>query len=150
MAVDATSVIEIRRPRDEVAAFVEDFANDKAWIRALVQPAEVLSAEVFPWGVGARVRRVAKMAGARIDYTTEIVEYRRGETTVMKSVTGPAMVVTYSFYDSPAGTTVQVRNQGAGGVMFTMFGWVMSRMVKSRVDGDLWQLKQVLETDTSS
>lgn len=146
MAVDVTSTIEISRPRHHVAAFLEDSGNDHRWIRALVAPAEPLTS--FPYGKGSRVGRVARMAGAKIDYTTEVVEYRPGETLVMKTVKGPPMVVTYSLGDAPGGAQVRVRNQGEGGLMFTLFGWLMGRMVRSRVDGDLRQLKRVLEQES--
>lgn len=143
MAVDVRSRIEVNRPRDQVAAFLEDPANDHRWIRALVEPARVLTDG--PFGNGTRVRRVARMAGAKLDYTTEVVEFRPSAKTVMKTVTGPPMVVTYSLADSAGGTEVTVRNEGGSGLMFRLFGWLVGRMVRSRVDGDLRRLKQVLE-----
>lgn len=146
MGVDATSTIEINRPRDRVAAFLEDPSNDELWIRALIAPAELLTP--FPYGEGSLVRRVARMAGAKIDYTTEVVDYEPGQKLVMRTVNGPPMVVTYSLGDTSLGTEIRVRNQGEGGVIFTLFGWLMGRMVKSRVDGDLRQLKHVLEQES--
>src|SRR6185369_4255543 len=135
MGIDVTATVEIARPRAEVAAFVEDPANDLRWIRALT------SAECVgdvPAGEGLRVRRVAKMMGRSMPYTTEVMEYAPGERLEMETVAGPfPMRVTYRFEDSGAGTRVSVRNQGGKGLMFALFGWAIGWIVNSRVKGDL-------------
>lgn len=144
MPIDVMSQVTVRRPRPEVAAFLRDVSNDHRWIRALSSPAETLS--MGDYGKGTRIRRVAKMAGRSIDYTTEVVEYVPDELTTMDTVSGPfPMRVTYALADSPDGTTVSVRNEGGKGLLFRIFGPVIGRMVRSRVDGDLGQLKRLLE-----
>ena len=143
MAIDVTSRIVVERPRATVAAFLEDPANDTRWIRALSR-AEPLTPP--PYTVGTRVHRIAKMAGRTIDYTTEITAHEPGARTEMNTIKGLPMRVIYTLDDDgPDRTRVSVRNEGGSGVLFAVAGPIIGRMVKSRVDGDLRQLKAILE-----
>jgi carbon monoxide dehydrogenase subunit G len=145
MAIDVTATIEVARPRAEVAAFLEDPANDLRWIRALTS-SERLGAG--PTGTGLRVRRVAKVMGRSMPYTTEIVGYEPARALEMETVDGPfPMHVTYRFADTAAGTSVSVRNRGGKGLMFAVFGPFTGWMVNSRVKGDLRALKRALEAE---
>ncbi len=135
MPIDVTATIDISRPRPEVAAFLEDPANDLRWIRALSSSEKLTDG---PVGKGTRVRRVAKMMGRPIDYTTEITAYDPGAVLAMDTVSGPfPMHVTYTLTDTADGTRVSVRNQGGSGWMFALFSPLIGRMVNSRVKGDL-------------
>jgi hypothetical protein len=143
MAIDVTATIQIHRPVDDVASYVIDSANDLSWIRALTS-SDLLTG--YPIGQGTRVRRVAKMMRRSMPYTTEIVEFAPREL-VMHTVDGPfPMIVSYRFEEAEGGTRVSVRNQGGKGLMFRLFSWLIGRMVNGRVQGDLHQLKQVLES----
>ncbi len=142
MAIDVTATVTINRPVDEVREYLVDPAHDLAWIRALTS-SDLLTG--YPIGEGTRVRRVAKMMGRSMTYTTEVVAASADEFT-MRTIEGPfPMVVTYRFEEAGTGTRVSVRNQGGEGVMFRLFGWLIGRMVNSRVQGDLEQLKRVME-----
>jgi hypothetical protein len=56
------------------------------------------------------------------------------------------MLVDYRFEDAgPGATRVSVQNRGGSGLLFTLFGWAIGRMVNRRVKGDLAQLKRALE-----
>lgn len=146
MAIDVTASVTIDRPLDDVRAYLVDPAHDLAWIRALTS-SDLLTG--YPVGEGTRVRRVAKMIGRSMPYTTEVVT-ASGDEFRMRTVEGPfPMVVTYRFEEAAAGTKVSVRNQGGEGVMFKLFGWLIGRIVNSRVQGDLEQLKRVLEAGPS-
>lgn len=143
MGIDVVATTSIARPRDEVEAYLRDPAHDLNWIRALTS-SELLTG--YPIGVGTRVRRVARMMGRSMPYTTEVRASERGKL-VMETVEGPfPMVVTYEFSEGPGGgTVVRVRNQGGRGPVFAIFGRLIGRMVNGRVKGDLKQLKRVLE-----
>ena len=145
MAIDVTASVKVDRQRSEVAAFLENPANDLRWIRALTS-AERLTDGAF--GKGTRVRRVARMLGREMTYTTEITSYEPGTTLAMKTTEGPiAMIVTYSLADAGEGTRVSVRNQGGSGFVFAVFGPLIGLMVNGRVKGDLKQLKRTVEQD---
>ena len=142
MPIDVTARVHIERPVGEVTAWVMDPANDLAWIRALTASEKLADG---PVGRGMGVRRVAKMMGRSMPYTTEVVEFEPLRM-VMKTVEGPfPMVVTYAFAADDGGTAVTVRNQGGEGLLFKLFGRPIGWMVNSRVNGDLKQMKWVLE-----
>lgn len=143
MAIDVTAEVTINRPRSEVAAFIEDASNDLNWIRALT---EVTPLDEGAIRAGYKVRRVAKMMGRRMSYVTEVTAYAPGERVDMETSESPfPMSVTYSLADAPGGTRMTIRNRGGKGLMFALAGPLIARMVNGRVQGDLEQLKRVLE-----
>ena len=143
MPIDVTASIDIARPRPEVAAYVEDPGNDLKWIRALTSAKRLTTAE---FGNGTRVERKAKMMGRTMTYTTEVIGYEPGRLVVMETVSGPVpMHVTYLIEDADAGARMTIRNQGGKGIVFSMFGALIGRMVNGRVQGDLKALKAELE-----
>ena len=136
MSVDVTVEQPIDRPREEVAAFAMDPANDREWIGALTDVNVVTEG---PVGVGTRVERVAKFLGRRIAYVNEIVELVPGEKLAMKSVKSPfPMTVTYTFDEAPNGTRARIR---ATGDTLRLY----SPMVRHGIRRDLRQLKARLE-----
>lgn len=142
--IDVTSEIEIARPRHEVARFLEDPANDLHWIRALTQPSRIVGDG--PFGEGAVVRRVARMPGRTLTYDLRVTRYEPGRLLDMEPAgSGMPMFVSYQLSDAGAGTRVRVRNRGGRGPLFAVAAPLIGRFVKSRVDGDLRQLKRVLE-----
>ena len=142
MGIDVTARTIIKRPRDEVAAFLENPANDLAWIRALTSSHKLTEG---PIAVGMKVERVARMMGRAMTYTTEVVGYERGRLLEMATVAGPfPMQVAYTFEDAGAGTAVSVRNRGGAGMAFLIAGPLIGWMVNSRVKGDLKALNRAL------
>jgi uncharacterized protein YndB with AHSA1/START domain len=144
VAIDVTARVVINRPRAEVAAFIEDAANDLQWIRALTS-VEPLSEGTMR--TGYRVRRVAKMMGRAMPYVTEVKAYEPARTVEMETSESPfPMLVTYTLSDAGEGATeMTIRNRGGAGLMFKVAGPLIGRMVNGRVQGDLRQLKAVLE-----
>src|SRR5688500_17320998 len=103
MPIDVTARVKIGRPVAEGARRVMEPAKDLAWIRALTSSEKLNDG---PVGRGMRVRRVAKMMGRSMPYTTEVVEFEPLRM-VMKTVEGPfPMVVTYAFAAEDGGTSV--------------------------------------------
>lgn len=145
MPIDVTAETTINRPRDQVAAFMEDYTNDLRWIRALTSVEAVTGG---PLTTGTKVRRVAKMMGRSMAYVTEVVAYEPQRKVEMVTSESPfPMHVTYSLDDAANGATrVRIRNQGGPGWMFGVIGKLMGRMVNRNVQGDLDQLKWVLES----
>ena len=60
MAIDTTAVTRVGRPRQEVAAYLTDPANDPGWIGGL-RSARLVTPP--PVGVGSQVERVAGFYG---------------------------------------------------------------------------------------
>ena len=104
MPIDVTAEVVISKPRDAVAAWACDPANDLEWIRALSRSGKQ-GEDAF--GMGTRVERTAKMMGRAMAYTTEVVAFEPGSHLGMKTVSGPfPMVVDYHFDDAGEGATI--------------------------------------------
>ena len=92
MPVDVTATAAIGRPREEVAAYLRDPANDTSWIGGL-RSARLLTPG--PVAVGSRVERVASFLGRRVEYVNEVTELT-ADRLAMRSVRSPfPMRVTY-------------------------------------------------------
>ncbi len=143
MPIDVTCEITIDCPRQTVARFVEDSANDPRWIAGITE-ARVLTSG--PFGAGTRVTRIAKFMRRTITYVLEVAEYRPAELVAMRSVEGPfPMDVTYSFATEGAGTRVAIRNEGGPGGPMRLLSPITARMVRRNVGRDLARLKAIVE-----
>src|SRR4051812_10931113 len=111
MAVDVLTEIEIRRPRDDVAAFASDPANATAWYKN-IKSVEWETAP--PVAVGSRLRFVAQFLGRTLAYTYEVRELAPGRRFVMSTSRGPfPMETTYEWEDAgPGATHMTLRNRG--------------------------------------
>ncbi len=143
MPIDVTCEIIIDCPRETVARFVEDPANDPRRIAGITE-ARVLTDG--PFGAGARVTRIAKFMRRTITYTLEVAEYHRAELVAMRSVAGPfPMDVTYSFATEGSGTRVAIRNVGGPGGPMRLMSPITARMVRRNAGRDLARLKAIVE-----
>jgi Polyketide cyclase / dehydrase and lipid transport len=111
MAVDVETVIEIARPRAEVAAYACDPDNATAWYRNIKRVEWETSP---PVAVGSRIAFEAEFLGRRLIYTYQVRELQPGERMVMSTSDGPiAMETTYGFRDIGQGLTeMRLRNRG--------------------------------------
>jgi uncharacterized membrane protein len=143
MPVDVTATATIDRPREEVAAYLRDPANDTAWIGG-VRNARLLTPG--PVAVGSRVERVAGFLGRRIHYVNEVTELT-GDRLVMRSVRSPfPMRVTYGHRQASDGATeVSVRVEGDAGRFYALAAPLLGLAVRRSIGRDLRNLRQVLE-----
>jgi uncharacterized membrane protein len=134
----------IDRPRNAVADYAMDWRNDTSWIRAISEARLVTDG---PFGVGSRVERVASFLGRRIEYVNEVVELEPGARLAMRSVKAPfPMKVTYEFEEAGERTRTRISVEGDAGGFYKLAGPVLSRAVRKGIEGDLAQLKAILET----
>ena len=144
MALDEVAEVEIRRPADDVAAYMFAPANDPAWISGISE-AEPLGA--MPLTTGSRVRRRASFLGRRIDYVMEIVALEAGRRLAMHAVEAPMpMDVTYEVEPVSDGAVARVRVQGAAGGLYRLAAPLVSAQVGRSIDGDVRRLKELLES----
>ena len=143
MAVDVTVTASIDRPRDQVAAYLRDPANDTDWIGGL-RSARLLTPG--PVTVGSQVERVAGFLGRRVEYVNEITELT-DDRLAMRSVRSPfPMRITYGHRNARDGTTqVSVRVQGDAGRFYALVSPLLGLAVRRSVSRDLRNLKQALE-----
>jgi Polyketide cyclase / dehydrase and lipid transport len=143
MATNVQVETVIDRPRNPVADYAMDWRNDTSWIRAISEARLVTDG---PFGVGSRVERVASFLGRRIEYVNEVVELEPGARLVMRSVKAPfPMKVTYEFEEAGGRTRMRIRVEGDAGGFYKLAGPVLSRAVRKGIEGDLAQLKAILE-----
>jgi len=143
MPVDVTATAAVGRPREEVAAYLRDPANDTSWIGGL-RSARLLTAG--PVGVGSRVERVASFLGRRVEYVNEVTELT-GDRLVMRSVRSPfPMQVTYGHRAATDGATeVSVRVEGDAGRYYALLAPLLGVAVRRSIARDLRNLKRALE-----
>src|SRR2546421_12188927 len=122
--IDVTAEVVVKRPREEVAAYMTDPANDPEWIGGLREARLVGDP---PLALGSRVARVASFLGRRIEYVNEIVGLEPGRLLDMRSVVAPfPMRITYSFQDRDGGTLVRNRVRGGAGGFLSLASPVLA------------------------
>lgn len=144
MDVDVTTVIDIARPRDRVAAFAADPATATSWY-ANITAARMLTPE--PLAAGSQIAFSAKFLGRRLDYTYEVVEHVSGSRLVMRTADGPfAMETTYEWTDAGGGgTRMTLRNRGRPSGFAAVMGRAMEAAMRRANRKDLARLKAILE-----
>lgn len=144
MAIDVTAETTIARPRDEVAAFAMDVANDPVWIGGVIE-AKMLTEP--PLATGSQVTRVATFLGRRVEYVNEVVDCDPRSGMAMRSIKGPfPMDLSYAFDDAAEGTRARIRVQGEASGFFKLATPVLSRAVLRSITNDLETLKDLLES----
>jgi uncharacterized membrane protein len=144
MAVDVLTEIDIRRPREEVAAFASDPSNVTAWYKNI---ASVDWLTPPPARVGSRLRFVARFLGRTLDYTYEVREVDPGRRFVMSTDEGPfPMETTYAWDDAGAAATrMTLRNRGEPAGFAKFSAPLMARAMRRANEADLKRLKELLE-----
>jgi uncharacterized membrane protein len=144
MDVDVTVLADIRRPREEVAAFASDPRNVPRWY-ANIRSVDVLTDG--PVEVGSRIRFVATFLGRTIDYTYEVAELVPGERLTMTTASGPfPMSTTYDFEDLGAGSTrMSLRNHGSPSGFGAVAAPVVRLAMQRAMTKDLRALTRLLE-----
>jgi Polyketide cyclase / dehydrase and lipid transport len=145
MRVDVMTEIEIRRPRNEFAAYACDPDNATAWYRNI----DAVEWETpRPLAVGSRLAFVARFLGRRLSYTYEVRELVPGERFVMSTAEGPfPMQTTYLWEDAPDGATrMTLRNRGMPAGFSKLAAPIMAMAMRRANGKDLREIKRILET----
>jgi uncharacterized membrane protein len=144
VAIDVVTEIEIKRPRDQVAAFAADPTNATAWYRNI---RSVDWETPPPVVVGSRIRFSAQFLGRTLNYTYEVREHEPGRRFVMATAQGPfPMETTYTWADAPDGATrMTLRNRGEPSGFAAVAAPVVTRAMGKANEADLRRLKSLLE-----
>ena len=144
MLVDVVSEIEIRRARDEVAAYAVDPDHATVWYRS-IKAVEWQSPR--PLAIGSRIAFVARFLGRRLAYIYEVREWIPAQRFVMRTAEGPfPMETTYTWRDGEdGGTTMALRNRGQPNGLVTVAAPVMAMAMRRANRKDLRLLKEILE-----
>jgi hypothetical protein len=144
--VDVESLIEISRPREEVAAYACDPDNATAWYENIKA---VQWESPRPLAVGSQITFVAEFLGRRLVYTYEVTEFVPDEQFVMRTAEGPfPMETIYTWEDTSGGATRMVlRNRGEPAGFARIAAVVMVRAMRRANCRDLRRLKHILERE---
>ena len=144
MPVDVVTEIEIKRPREQVAAFAADPANATAWYKNI---ASVEWETPPPAVVGSKLRFRARFLRRTLEYTYEVRELEHGRRFVMATAEGPfPMETTYTWDDAADGATkMTLRNRGEPSGFAAVAAPVMARAMRRENEADLRRLKALLE-----
>ena len=143
MTVDVRPEVVVQRPRNEVAAFMFDPANDLRWTGGITASRPSRDG---PLVTGATVERVARFLGRSFTYGYVVTQHEPGRLVQLEVERPFPMLVRYELEDDPTGTRVAIHASGSPG---RFFGWatpLMTRQVRKSITADLARLKRCLET----
>ena len=146
MPVDVQTETEIKRPREEVAAYASDPERAPAWYENIER---VEWKTTPPLDVGSRLAFVARFLGRRLAYTYEVRELVPGQRLVMSTADGPfPMETTYAWADTASGgTRMTLRNRGEPSGFSKVAAPLVARAMRRANRKDLKRLKEILESE---
>lgn len=137
-----TSLV-VGRPRQEVAAYLCDLANDPRWRREWVG-AE--SASDGPVAVGTTTALFGQVLGRRITAVYEVARHEPHRLTEWRTVDGPLpLTFRRSFETVEGGTRVTFRYDATPNVLLRLVEPLVVSMGRRQLHGDLPRLRALLE-----
>ena len=137
--------ITIKRPVEDVFAVLSNPENSPKWSSASL---ESKTTSAGPIGVGTTTRSVGKLLGRRIESESEITEFEPNRKFAAQSKSGPfPFQSSVTFERIEGGTRVNVTIEGEPGGFFKLAEPLMVRMVKRQFQGDLDNLKDLMEAN---
>jgi uncharacterized protein YndB with AHSA1/START domain len=147
MARVEASVV-INRPLDEVFAFASNPENHEQWGSAM---SGVVKTSEGPLAVGTTYRGVNRFLGQRIEWTCEVTEYQPDRKVEFWFAAGPLNVEeSMAFEAVQGGTRITGVYEGEPGGFFKVAERIVVRMFQRQVEGDLANLKDVLEAEAEA
>lgn len=136
--------IVINRPVDEVFAFVTNPENDPLWIQSTQKAKQTSDG---PMGVGATLSSQSRFLGRNVESAVVVTEYELNRKRTGKTTSGPIPAELSSIFEPvEGGTKVTSIGQMEIGGFFKLAEPVVGRMVSRQVEGDLANLKDLLES----
>ena len=139
--------IVIGRTREDIRAFLDNPENEPVWQSNLV---ELTKLDEGDPQVGTRYRGVVKVAGRRVEWTAELVEWDDLAFYNLRSIESSiGFEMRHEFDEVPDGTRMTIRQEIApfGGFFGKLADPLVTRMYARDVRGNLETLKDVLESD---
>jgi uncharacterized protein YndB with AHSA1/START domain len=142
MARMEASVV-IKRPLEEVFAYVTDVGSWVKWHTGLVEAEQTSEG---PVGVGTTCRGVSEFLGRRDEWTSEVTAFEPNEKVEQQMVWGPMKIAqTLTFEPVDDGTRFTLAGEGETGGIFKMAEPIVNRMMKKQGEANLANLKRILE-----
>lgn len=142
MQLSAAQVI--RRPAEDVFAFVSDATNNPRWQRGM---RSCRWTSPPPIGVGSTYRQEAAFLGRRIVTDFEVVAHEPGRSVTIRSTSGP-FPITVRRSVSPidaSSSRVEAAITGEPGRFFRIAGPLLQRLAQRSVTADYRRLRALLD-----
>ena len=135
----------INRPIEEVFAYVTDVSNSAPqWETGIL---EVEQTSEGPIGAGTTFQGVKRILGRRREWTLEVTEYEPSRKWRHKITSGGRTLVeeTLTFEAVERGIRLTVASELKMGGFFRLASPIVVRKMQKEVEGDLANLKNILE-----
>lgn len=134
----------IRRPADEVFAFVSDASNNPRWQQGMRACAWTSAP---PIGIGSTYRQEAKFLGRPVVTEFEVVGHEPGRSITIQSTSGPFPIRVQRSVTpiDPSTSRVEAAISGDPGRFFRLAAPFVQRMAQRSVTADYRRLKALLD-----
>ncbi len=139
--------IVINRPRDQVFAYATDPTNIPVWASNFIEFQRLTPG---PLRKGTQQRGAVKVAGKRMDFTAEAVEFEDGHRVVFRSIDAPVPFELEGTYEDVAdGTRVTLHQESDsfGGFFGKLADPLVTRRFAKDLRTNLDNLKELLEAE---
>jgi uncharacterized membrane protein len=135
--------VMIKRPVEEVFAYIADQTNAPRWQKGLI---EVRRVSDGPIGTGTRHTAVRKFLGRRTELTNEYVRFEPNQVITFTAQSGP-MRLLVSYMTEPLGDAVKVtcQMQMEQGGLYGLADPLIAGSIKRESKADFLALKALLE-----
>jgi uncharacterized membrane protein len=136
--------VEIRRPVDQVFAYVANISNLTRWESAILEVEQTSQGQM---GIGTTFRGANKMMGRRMPWTSTITEYEPNKKWSETISSGSSLIEEHLIFSPIEGGTkfTQVFDMKAGGLL-KLFTPLMASTMCKQSKGNLSKLKSILES----
>ena len=139
--------IIIRRPADEVFAFISNFENNPQWQGGVVK-AWLTSAG--PLTAGTTVTQLSRFLGRDIEFHFKVLRFEPGRLAEFKTESGTFPVqILREVGPVPEGTRVRALITGEAGGVFKFAAPLLDGFTKRQIEADYAKLKVLLESRTA-
>jgi uncharacterized protein YndB with AHSA1/START domain len=141
--INVEDSIIIRRPVEEVFAFVADQRNAPQWQDGLVEVRRITDG---PIGAGTKHTAVRKFLGRRMELTNEYIKYEPNREITFTGNGASRFEVSYLTEVTAEGTRVTCRMQMEQGGLFGLAEPLIARSLKKDFESNFYLLKTLLES----
>ncbi len=137
-----TSIV-VKRPIDEVFAFLSNAENGSKWAAGAITHKKTSAG---PIGKGTTFRIVHRVLGRQMESTIEVTEFVPNSKYTVKSTTGSfPFQSSFTFAPVEGGTQVNVTIEADPGNFFRLAEPLIASMARRQIETDHANLKDLLE-----
>ena len=135
--------VDIKRPVDQVFAYVTDAKNWPRWESAMLEAEQTSPGQM---GIGTTFRGANRVMGRRMVWTSKVTEYEPNKNWGEAISSGSTLIEEHLIFDPVEGGTkfTLVYDMQVGGLLKLFAPMVISTMRK-QTKGNLSNLKSILE-----